>query len=191
MPSSPTAATAVERVRVATASRHVALERRLAAFAWLESVDAYAAMLERLLAFHRRLEPALTAAAAGIGGLELDRRAKVPLLESDLARLRRAPGVLAAPARMPRVDSLPRALGALYVVEGATLGGKVIEREVGRRLGLDRASGTAFFGAYGRDAARRWRAFCAVLDREGARHAGGEIEAAACETFDVLDAWLR
>ena len=91
---------------------------------------------------------------------------------------------------MPRLDTPARALGALYVLEGATLGGKVIEQEVGRQLGLDRSTGTAFFGAYGADAARQWHRFGLALEREGLAFDVEEICDAAGSTFAALDSWI-
>ncbi len=169
------------------------MEKRLATFDWLDSVGSYATMLERLFGFYSVVEPRLLAGAGQAPGLDLERRVKTPLLiadlralgrsESELGRLPRSPAV-------PRLDGVPRVMGALYVLEGATLGGKVIEREVGRRLGLDRASGTAFFGAYGSDAARNWRRMCAIIERAALAGGVDAMLATAELMFASLDTWL-
>jgi heme oxygenase len=195
VPGSPPVRTAaLERLRERTAEQHERLERRLGRFRWLRSRDAYASMLEQLYGFYAVAEPALAAAgAAAIDGLELDERRKAPLLAYDLAQLGRTPARLARLplAPVPAIGDPGQALGALYVLEGATLGGKLIERAVARELGLARATGTAFFGAYGRDVAARWRSFGVVLEREAGER--GDLDAiadAAAETFAALDDWL-
>lgn len=186
------ASATVARLRARTRSAHVQLEERLGRFEWLATVEAYTRMLERFYGFYVRAEPELATVASAIDGLELTLRRKAPLLTADLRSLGRTPRQLRALPRIGDigVDGPARALGALYVLEGATLGGKLIEREVGRRLGLDDASGTAFFGAYGSDAARQWRRFGAVLEREGEDLDVDDMCDSASATFAALDRWL-
>jgi heme oxygenase len=187
------ASSTVELLRAHTRAAHERLDDRLARFDWLATPETYAAMLERFYGFYVRAEPQLAAIAAALPGLDLERRRKVPLLVADLTHLGRTPQQLRALPRvgqMPRVDDPARALGALYVVEGATLGGKLIEQAVEQRLGLDRTTGTAFFGAYGADDARQWKRFGTVLEREAIERGSADMCEAAGETFAVLDAWL-
>jgi len=54
-------------------------------------------------------------------------------------------------------------LGAMYVVEGSTLGGQYIANALEPRLGLSKEHGTAYFRSYGTDTARRWKEFQAIL----------------------------
>jgi heme oxygenase len=176
-----------------TARAHQQLEERLAVFGWLATRESYVAMLERLYGFYVRAEPALVVRGASISGLDLEQRRKAPLLVADLTALGRTPRELRALPRMdrmPRLDEPARVLGVLYVIEGATLGGKLIEREVATRLGLDRATGTAFFGAYGADAAHQWQRFGGVVEREAPELDVAVICSAAAETFAALDRWL-
>ena len=102
-------------------------------------------------------------------------------MEEILASIRRiisdeggsaAPQPAAAPEAPPPVGSLGEALGLLYVLEGSTLGGKVIRRQV-EASGGDMA-GLTFLDPYGAQAGERWRSFLAVLDRA----AGAEPEGA-------------
>jgi heme oxygenase len=176
-----------------TATAHARLEARLSSCGWLASTATYAAMLERWLGFYSEVEPELADWAGCLPGLALAQRDKTVLLVEDLLALgrttveiERVPHV----SEHPRLDDPRRALGALYVLEGATLGGKVIEREVKRRLGLDRRRGTAFFGAYGSDVARRWRELGLVIEGVARTQGIGPMLDAAAETFTALEAWL-
>jgi heme oxygenase len=180
-------------LRAHTRGAHERLEARMATFAWLASLETYGAMLDSLFGFYSAVEPELVVGAASITGLNLGERAKTPLLIDDLLSLGRSPAQLVALPRATgilRLDEPSRALGALYVLEGATLGGKVIEREAQRRLGLDRRAGTAFFGAYGSDVGRRWREFRDVLEREARALEAGVMLDAASETFTAVERWL-
>lgn len=56
-----------------------------------------------------------------------------------------------------------RFLGALYVVEGSTLGGQFIARHVETALGLSPGEGNAYFLGYGEQTSARWREVKAAL----------------------------
>lgn len=89
------------------------------------------------------------------------------MLARDLAALD------VAPVRMP-VPPTPRlecaaALGALYVLEGASLGGRVIARHVADALALTPDTGLAFFCGYGDATGEMWRRFGAALEAWVAR----------------------
>jgi heme oxygenase len=154
-------------------------------------VHTYRALLARLYGFYAEWEPKL---AAALGAHVFDgTRRKAGLLRRDLHALG---------YRRGEVDRLPlcpcpigkeeftRALGSMYVLEGATLGGAVIARMVERRLDLDIKSGCAFFRGYGRATAEMWRGFQATLLAESTPSLEDEIVASAAATFDAFGAWI-
>ena len=118
----------------------------------------------------------------------------------------------AALAATPRCTDLPdcttpeQLLGCLYVIEGATLGGRSITRHLQIRLGLTPESGGAFFDGYGAQTGSHWKAFCTMLSENAdrqmshsaddsadhfsveSRHAA--IVAGANQTFATLTHWL-
>jgi heme oxygenase len=61
-------------------------------------------------------------------------------------------------------------LGAMYVMEGSTLGGQYIARQVEKTLGLAPGRGDAYFRGYGDETGPMWRAFKAVLAEVPERH---------------------
>lgn len=185
-------------LRTRTRELHERVERAMDLPSRLVSQTAYVALLARLHAFYLPLE-ALLQAVSGCAeiGLELAPRWKTPLLRKDLAALgRQRPPESAEVGTggpvLPKIDGLPRALGCLYVLEGATLGGRVIRREVAARLGLAEADGAAFFCGYGERTGAMWSAFCGSLEGWAADHMGDRdaVVDAACETFLRYDAWL-
>ena len=154
--------------------------------------DVYRDHLARLLAFYAPAESAL-AGVAGLAGVvpDLDARlVKADWLREDLAALgAEAPGpeAPASPAPVAPFD-VARALGALYVIEGSTLGGRLIARHLERTLGVSAHAGARFYLSYGDERGERWTALKQALDRYGADHPGQAdlVVASAADTFDAL-----
>lgn len=145
--------------------------------------DAHAAV-ERELARH--------ATSLADSGYDVTARSKLAWLDADLAALDAA----AAPATLPAftLDSVPAACGAIYVMEGSTLGGQVIARHVATALGLSPESGCRYFSGYGRETGVRWREAGAAISQCADAYgedAGDVMISAARETFALVEAALR
>lgn len=163
----------------------------------LKSLAAYQHLLGRFYGFYVPLEAQLELiTAAGALGLDWQPRRKAPLLLRDLMALGATPEAiqrLPQCTRLPSVDDAVAALGCLYVLEGATLGGQVIRRQVQQQLGLDAERGCAFFTGYAADTGARWSEFCTVLADFHQRWpaADQQVIAAAAETFITLVCWIE
>lgn len=62
------------------------------------------------------------------------------------------------------LNSPHEALGALYVLEGSTLGGQIISKMIKASLGLSDNSFVSFFNGYGPDTVSKWQSFKHTLD---------------------------
>ena len=176
-------------LRAATRPAHDRLEGSLGLLdEWLDQ-DAYKQVLERFYGFWRGWEPQVAALLQD--GAFLEPRRRTHLLRADLAALgSSACAVAALPAcPPPLLRDAAGALGSLYVMEGSTLGGRVIQRNVERRLGLDGRSGCAYFAGYGASTGAMWRSFLLRLDQAPAADAE-RIAAGATATFERLAGWL-
>ena len=82
--------------------------------------------------------------------------------------------------------------GCLYVIEGATLGGQIIIKNLNFNLGLTAAAGASFCDGYGAQTGSRWKALCAAVPDEGFDSQGGAeaMLRSANRTFDVFSEWL-
>ncbi len=119
-------------------------------------------------------------------------RAKLPALECDLATL----GLEAMPQsadRESRLASLVRgqadALGGLYVLEGATLGGRVIAQRLQRQFAGSGALPFHFLGTRNAPSpAEGWRQFGAALEDEVSAqgHARERVLCAAVGVFELV-----
>lgn len=174
------------RLRAATAGAHQALERDLDWEARTATLQGYRDLLARMRGFHAGFEPAI--------GRALDDedffapRRRLEALDADLASL----GLDAeAIAGLPAVTSIALtspacAYGALYVLEGSTLGGQVIGRSIAERHGPEAEAACRYYRGHGRATGRMWNAFRARLD--GLE--GDEALETGIATFDALRVWL-
>lgn len=81
-------------------------------------------------------------------------------------------------------------LGAMYVVEGSTLGGRYIAKEVEQRFHLQPGQGNAYFSGYGEQTGTMWRQFQALLQALPEADAGAVISAAR-QMFTEFGDWMR
>ena len=164
----------VGALRSATADLHQAVERlpvmtRLTAAA--ADLADYRRYLGAMALVYGGLEPglfaALTAGLSRQGVVALGVRPKYPALCADLEV-----NGLSVPAKVPVVvvtpadgtpGSLGTALGGLYVLEGATLGGRLIVRQLRRQFG-GQLIGASFLDFHGDQAAASWKGFSRALE---------------------------
>ncbi|MEO5589159.1 MAG: biliverdin-producing heme oxygenase [Gemmatimonadaceae bacterium] len=180
-------------VRSATAEAHAELEGTLPLMDLALTLSQYRAIVGRFLGFIEPLEESVWA-VRGISatGLVEDQRRKAYLLRTDLGRLGLRDAEIHAVPRathLPRIESVPAAMGALYVTEGSTLGGQLIKRHLMTTLGVERDSGAAYFSGYGQLTGRRWKEFLAALENIEQTDAD-KVVASAVETFACLGMWL-
>lgn len=153
---------------------------------------AYVGLLGRLYGFHDPFEAAID--RVGPPGLQPVQWRRAHLLRSDIAALGQSE---AAIRRLPRhavVGSRwtpARAMGVLYVIEGSTLGGRLLARQLDHVVGGDNKAGRSFLLAGTGMGHVRWGDFCAALDACGTDAAArAEMVAGAIETFRAFEAWF-
>lgn len=114
-------------------------------------------------------------------------RQRSSLLASDLDFFHAAIPAAYFPAeQIPELGHSSAAfLGAMYVIEGSTLGGQHIARHVEPLLNLSADSGTAYFRGYADRTAEQWREFKDVLTAVPESQSETLI-AAAKGTFNVF-----
>jgi heme oxygenase len=125
-------------------------------------------------------------------------RRRAPLLEADFAVLGVIPEGKVLRFATERIPGLAEGdvryrtafLGAMYVMEGSTLGGQYIARQVEEALGLEAGVGDAYFRGYGERTGEMWRTFRAVLT-EVPEDAGEDLIVAAQAMFAVFGDGLR
>ena len=188
MPQTPTL---LLRLRSETRPYHEALEQHdfnQALTAGTPTAAGTAHFLAKMYGFLMPYETALRQQAAAFSpAWEITERLRAHLILQDLELPESAPGLPLCPA-MPPLHTWPQLLGAMYVVEGSTLGGQVITRQLAQ-AGLPLR---AYFTGYGARTGPRWKAFCQLLTEAAPTDQGqDEIVASAALTFQRLDVWSR
>ena len=171
------------RLRAATAEAHAALEAELDLATQLRTRADLAAVLARFRGFFGPLEAALDTL---LGREVMEGRLRVPDLDADLATLGLGAAAIASLPCCATAGALATpadAWGALYVTEGARLGGRIVARDLARR---DIAHGLRFWS----DApasAPSWADFLLALE---AAPDPALAERGALATFARLHAWM-
>lgn len=176
------------KLKEATREQHDALETVVDVMNKTFTADNYKGLLKKFYRFYSAIEPTLPADELLAEGFDIGQRRKTPLLEKDLEAL----GILDEARAMgqwtevPNVGSVASAFGSIYVMEGATLGGQVITRQLKQNLGITPDSGGAFFNSYGANVGPMWKEFGAAVTAfaERRKDSENEIVQAAKDTFD-------
>jgi heme oxygenase len=157
-------ATTLDRLRAETASVHRRLDQTLGLIDRLQTTETRAALVARYYVFHKGTETGVAPFLAVIADLDFAARRRSPLLARDIQAL----GQCASPDGVPSLDIATRAeaFGAFYVLEGSSLGGRLILKDLVRRCAP--MTGLSFLDPYGALTAELWRAFLAILERETA-----------------------
>ena len=187
IPRYVTAPSILIRLRDATREAHERLETRLDLLAALSRPEARPGIAARFLAHHRAEEADLAPWLEPIKGLSFADRLRSDGIARDLVEL----GGLEVAAQEPfPPTSLGEALGRFYVVEGSTLGGRVIAKALHAR-GED-LRGLSFFDPYGRLAGDRWQGLVAILNAysDGGDAVGEQMTLGALDGFALAEARL-
>lgn len=180
------------RLKQETLLCHQQVESRVTALLDTSEVAVYGQLLKAFLGFYKPVEQALEQIEGYPElGLNLAERKKTHLVRADLQDLGQTIQADEQAVDLPAVSSLSEALGVMYVMEGATLGGQYICRTVGQNLGLTKEYGARFFFSYGEDVRRMWNEFRAAVSAHTTDKSKADvIVSSATETFQKLDAWF-
>jgi heme oxygenase len=183
--------TLLEKLRTETRHAHDSIEQAMDLLGRLSSIHAYRSVLTRFYGFHVAWEEA--AGPALDEPSFFDPRRKTGLLVRDLRSLGMTDSEIAVLPRctpMMRMANQFEVLGAMYVMEGSTLGGTIIARQAQERLGLLEHTGCAYFRSYGPEVGRMWRETRARLTEASSPESDVIIVGAAQRMFGLMQDWL-
>lgn len=171
-----------------TGDLHAAAEEHVRILDPDVTVAAYRRYLERMYGFHGAIERIFGGRDdLRERGFDPDGRRKLPWLAADLSALG------ADPASLPLADvvipSFAAAIGAAYVLEGSTLGGRYILAHLGGELRPWIGVATRFLEGYRDETGARWRAFAATAEALPPDDVAEATDAARA-TFAALIEWL-
>ncbi len=124
---------------------------------------------------------------------DLSARTKHQLLENDLKVLGHSKNSTHVKPLSNGIDnpSAAFALGILYVLEGSTLGGRILLKNINTALGYDIANGATYFAGYGSQTGSQWKNFLAMLtEYENQNNNADEIIAGADYCYNAISAYF-
>ena len=179
----------LDRLRGETRPLHDELERAVDIRARLDSYARYADHLTRLWRLHVAAERALCSVDFAPLGFTYPYPYRSTLLEDDLTGL----GVTAEGLEQltipdpPRLGTVARGLGCMYVVEGSAKGARAILPTIKACLDLDARHGATFFYGYGKETGRLWRACVEGINAiDTHSETGDALVLSAQETFAMF-----
>jgi heme oxygenase len=152
----------IAHLRASTATHHQGLENDFQIRERLSEAATRGPLFAGYLAFYQQTELALRPHLADIPDLAFFSRLHSRRIPAEAELSRR--GTFLANLAFPSIGTMAEALGAFYVVEGSSLGGKTILKAL-RRQGVS-TDGLDFLDPYGSESGVRWCTFLNVLERE-------------------------
>ena len=157
-------------IKTTTAPLHARLEQALFANAIMDgslTLSDYNKVLRVNYYVHHLLEPLIFIALGERvkQEIELVKRTKLPALEEDMIGSRInlfADGHISV--HLPSFDNEAEALGALYVLEGATLGGQVIIKQLKKNDSFATLP-LAYYNVYANKTGVRWKQFLEIINQ--------------------------
>ncbi|MCF0073659.1 biliverdin-producing heme oxygenase [Dyadobacter sp. CY261] len=183
-----------KQLRQETAESHKKLEDNPLSKAILTpsvSIQDYQAYLTALYGVTIACEDQIFPAILHIVSELPERRKSRLIIEDLLATGCSESQIVALPVYRFQFSSVAEALGIMYVLEGSTLGGKILYRHIHEVLGLTPENGASYFWGYGTQTGNLWKSFISSLtqfvDQTGERDA---VIDSAKRTFTIIDNWL-
>ena len=183
-----------ERLRLVTRDAHLRLEAEVDFDGRLTSLEVYRFFLEDFFRFVRPVEAVLDGLDLKKLGIDYSSRRKTSWIETDLKDLGHTSESLEhlqSFEELPELTEPVEALGAMYVLEGSSLGRQVMLSKLAERLNIRPDWAGHFFSGYGKETGAMWRSFITILNEAGkAPDAAGLIEASALATFAAFEKCL-
>lgn len=129
------------------------------------TLEDYQALIQKNFYLHERLENSILIALQSIRAKDIHEffNHKSEWLQKDLIGLKIAKENFSIPA--PAFHSASEILGALYVIEGSMLGGKMIHRVLSENPNLSSIPAFNFFEGYGPLLGQKWRTFQTLAEK--------------------------
>jgi heme oxygenase (biliverdin-IX-beta and delta-forming) len=177
-----------ENLKDYTRSVHSELEQRLLSHIQaVRNVQHYGSLLALMYGYYAALERQLEKFASSLP--DYDHRRKADSILEDLKTLNFSTESLCVCEDLPAIRSVASALGAMYVLEGSTLGGKIISKLLRKQVPAVSES-IRFFEGYRERTGEMWQRFKTHLSDSVERPHFAETQEAAHETFLKFKNWI-
>jgi heme oxygenase (biliverdin-IX-beta and delta-forming) len=179
----------LEQLRRESLPDHDAVEQSVPLMDDELDVDTYVSCLRKLHGIITAWEEWTAPDAPAWIQTLLGARRRGQLLTLDLAWFGVDPPGGAKPT-LPEMRDTASLLGAMYVIEGSTLGGQLIARHVELVLALTTGQGNAYFCGHNERTGQLWKEFCDALRTKVPDGETDTVIAAAKAMFGVFRSWM-
>lgn len=180
----------VLRLKDSTLEEHQAVEDCLPLMRPDLTREEYVAVLKRLYGIVAAWEALVDRRFEGSLREMAKRRERLSSLEEDLQFFGISPNLSRQP-QLPVFDDFAELLGAMYVMEGSRLGGRLIARHVSMVLHLDDRHGCSFFTGTPEMTSEGWKEFLEVLRTQIDDSDSDKAIMGAKKMFLCFGQWMR
>jgi len=183
----------LEQLKSETLSNHQELEKNLILkLKGMRTLEDYIHILQIFYAYFGALEDQINEHIGTDQLSDYAERRKTLSIKNDILALNGVVPEKAAAADLPVIQNVLQAFGALYVIEGSTLGGQVISKMIAKQLPLTNGEGISFFTSYGEETMAMWNSFKLVLESHANNMEQADvITESANETFQKFKVWME
>ncbi len=187
--------TILPRLKRETQSSHARLEQRVDIMNRVRTPSDYRTLLETFYGLYQPLESEIARSVDQIAPWlpDIGNRLRTPSLKADLRVLGNLCPEALPLASVPALCSLSAIFGCLYVLEGSTLGGQIISRQIGSHLDFTPENGCSFFAGHGAETGNMWRKFSNAIEAYAVSHYEERVAMirAATDTFGAFANWFQ
>ncbi|MDB5006435.1 MAG: hypothetical protein JWP45_828 [Mucilaginibacter sp.] len=180
-----------EKLKETTKVNHQSLEKKIVArMRSIGDINDYAILVGIFYSFFGGLELQILKHLDQTLLPDYASRRKTGMLGDDLINLTGVLRSLATAEDLPAIHNHLQAMGALYVIEGSTLGGQIIRKMIAKQLNTGNPAGMSFFDGYKDETAVMWERFKQNLDGPYYYNQEESIIESANNTFIKLNHWF-
>jgi len=181
-----------ETLKEETKDLHVALEKAMVPMIRNIRVNEdYIQVLQLFYSYFGGLEKKLATVAA-LNVPDYAHRRKKEAIAKDIISLGGTVPELTPNLHLPAIENELQAWGALYVMEGSTLGGLHISKMIAKHLDLQNGTSLAFFDGYGDHTNSMWESFKSAMDQKiTSPEEQAIVVQSANDTFTAFKSWIE
>ena len=175
-----------------TKTNHQSLEKKMVTLMKNMSSKAdYAKMLSLFYSFFGGLELAMSQHPDLSFLPDQAQRRKSVSLANDLMQLNYPLPELAVAMALPEINNHLQTIGAMYVMEGSTLGGKFISKMISKQLDITDDAAFSFFNGYGEATENMWDVFKQSIEDLNLNDTDKSVViTSANDTFNQFSKWF-
>lgn len=182
-----------DKIKEATLTQHQQLEKALVGkMKAIRSMDGYVDLLKMFYGYFGGLEQQINKYINSSNLEDHNQRRKTDAMAEDINALGGILPGIATANDLPEISNTLQAFGALYVIEGSTLGGSIISKMMQQHLLFDGQKGLSFFNGYGEQTHQMWSNFKSSLNAAvKTQEDEGVVLQTANDTFARFKQWME